>query len=255
MKVYRFVMRRSIVALLVDRLKESHDLEFVNTDRLSGLKDGTMTRSHVLGNWLLSATTKLLFGWPFNDSQSGMWIFRRYVWDDLDVRSSGMPFSQELKIEAFVRGFRCDEVPIEYRARAGKEKLNTIGDGLGNVTQLVKKRLSLGAALRPTASAPDGAADAEGTRAPRRAVPAAAPLADQAVESIGGLWDERWYDRDAHVDLSVLERGPHIPLPAMAGAGSPASQASDKRRMVVWRARPPSATATAGGGAFSERAV
>jgi RNA polymerase-binding transcription factor DksA len=28
MKVYRFVMRRSIVALLVDRLKESHDLEF-----------------------------------------------------------------------------------------------------------------------------------------------------------------------------------------------------------------------------------
>lgn len=28
MKVYRVVMRRSIVALLVDRLKESHDLEF-----------------------------------------------------------------------------------------------------------------------------------------------------------------------------------------------------------------------------------
>ena len=28
MKIYRLVMRRSILALLIDRLKESHDLEF-----------------------------------------------------------------------------------------------------------------------------------------------------------------------------------------------------------------------------------
>jgi RNA polymerase-binding transcription factor DksA len=40
MKVYRVVMRRSIVARLVDRLKESHDLEFpTGTHALDGITD------------------------------------------------------------------------------------------------------------------------------------------------------------------------------------------------------------------------
>ena len=40
MKVYRHVMRRSIVALLVERLKASHDLEFSSgTHALDGITD------------------------------------------------------------------------------------------------------------------------------------------------------------------------------------------------------------------------
>lgn len=116
--------------------------DFMNTDRLSDLNTDAMTFSHFFGNWLLSFTTKILFGWPFNDSQSGMWIFRRSILKRLDVRSEGMPFSQELKIEAYMRGFKCAEVPIEYRARVGEVKLNTISDGIGNITQLLIKRLS-----------------------------------------------------------------------------------------------------------------
>ena len=121
--------------------QEGHD--FINTNRLKNLKSEAMTKSHVFGNWLLSATTKMLFQWPYDDSQSGMWIFKRNIWQHLDVRSSGMPFSQELKIEAFTKGFKCTEIEIEYRARAGKEKLNTIQDGLGNILHLVKKRVGL----------------------------------------------------------------------------------------------------------------
>ena len=120
-----------------------HDFDFINTDRLGTLSPEAMTRSHVFGNWLLSVTTKVLFRWPYNDSQSGMWIFKREIWPHLDVRSSGMPFSQELKIEAHAKGFKCTEIQIEYRARAGKEKLNTINDGIGNIAHLVKKRLVL----------------------------------------------------------------------------------------------------------------
>ena len=127
---------------------EAEDLDFINTDRLSMLQMGVMSGSHQIGNWLLTTATKALFGWPYKDSQSGMWIFKRKIWDHLDVRSSGMPFSQELKIEAFVRGFHCAEMPIEYRTRAGQEKLNTIMDGIGNVSQLAKKRLVLGMRVR-----------------------------------------------------------------------------------------------------------
>lgn len=122
---------------------EREEIDFINTDRLTTLNSEAMTASHQFGNKLLTFITHILFRWPFRDSQSGMWIFKRSIWSKLRVTSSGMPFSQELKIEAFVRGFRCAEVPITYRMRAGKEKLNTIRDGWGNIIHLFRKKLSL----------------------------------------------------------------------------------------------------------------
>jgi glycosyltransferase involved in cell wall biosynthesis len=124
---------------------EDDNVDFINTDRLTTLNKEVMEGSHVWGNMLLTVATKVLFNWPFKDSQSGMWIFKRSIWEDLTVESSGMPFSQELKIEAYARGFNCIEIPIDYRARAGEVKLNTIKDGFGNIWQLVKKRISYGA--------------------------------------------------------------------------------------------------------------
>lgn len=212
------------------RRMELRDLEFVNTDRLGNLRNGVMTRSHVFGNWLLSVATRVLFGWPYNDSQSGMWVFRRYVWDALDVQSSGMPFSQELKIEAFVKGFRCDEVPIEYRARAGKEKLNTIGDGLGNVVHLVKKRISLGIApIRSGAATRATGSGCQGSSTSRRV--SAAPGNDDVLTD----WDERWYERSVRGSLG--ERGPHVPVTTRASVDAAATSSSERKRLVVWRAR------------------
>lgn len=70
-----------------------------------------------------------------------MWIFRRHIWSHLDVRSPGMPFSQELKNEAYRKGFRCAEVPIEYRHRGGDVKLNAVQDGIRNLRQLFSHRM------------------------------------------------------------------------------------------------------------------
>ncbi|HSW79458.1 MAG TPA: glycosyltransferase family 2 protein [Candidatus Saccharimonadales bacterium] len=125
-------------------LKKMHkeNIDFVTTDRLSTLNAGAMTKFHQFGNWVLSSMTKILYKCPFNDSQSGMWIFKSSIWPQLDVRSSGMPFSQEIKLEAFCKGFKCIELPIEYRARAGKEKL-MLGDGPGNIYHLLKKRITI----------------------------------------------------------------------------------------------------------------
>lgn len=121
---------------------EREDLDFINTNRLLHINPEVMTPSHIFGNKLFTTMIKLLFNAPFVDTQSGMWIFRREIWDELDVRSSGMPFSQELKIEAHIRGFKCAEVPIKYRARAGDTKLDTVKDGTQVMLQIFQKRLA-----------------------------------------------------------------------------------------------------------------
>lgn len=122
---------------------EIEALDFINTNRLKHINTKVMSKSHIFGNWLLTNISKVLFDLPFEDSQSGMWIFRRSIWDQLHVTSSGMPFSQELKIEAHVRGCKCAEVPITYRTRAGKEKLHTIRDGFLNIFHLFSKKIEL----------------------------------------------------------------------------------------------------------------
>lgn len=121
---------------------EKEELDFVSTNRMEYVNPAVMAPSHIFGNKLLTTITRVLFDLPFVDSQSGMWVFRKEIWDKMDVRSSGMSFSQELKIEAHLRGFKCAEVPIKYRVRAGDAKLNTMKDGTKVIFHLFHKRLS-----------------------------------------------------------------------------------------------------------------
>lgn len=124
---------------LLDVMAE-RDVEFVTTDRLHPANRQAMKSSHFVGNHVLSAVSRLLFRHDFRDSQSGMWVFRRYVWDGLDVRSPGMAFSQEIKNDAARAGYRVLEVPIEYRMRKGEVKLKAVADGMSNLVGLFEHR-------------------------------------------------------------------------------------------------------------------
>src|SRR3989344_5813693 len=64
-------------SILPEALKmiEEEDIDFINTNRLSALKPEIMSWSHRVGNKVLTIICKVLFNWPFVDSQSGMWIF------------------------------------------------------------------------------------------------------------------------------------------------------------------------------------
>jgi len=126
---------------ILQRLKDE-DLDFITTDRLSELDPTAMHGSHVFGNKLLSVVMRTLYGCDFRDSQSGMWIFRRDIWPLLDVHSGGMPFSQEIKIEAYMKGLKVAEVPIEYRKRVGDVKLS-VHDAWRTMSELFKKRLTV----------------------------------------------------------------------------------------------------------------
>jgi len=123
---------------------ENEGYDFVNTDRLTTLNPEVMQKSHVFGNWFLTFIIKNLFHAPFKDTQSGMWIFKRTILKTIKVRSSGMPFTWEIKVEAYLRGYKCTEVPIDYRARAGETKLDTVKDGIKNILRIFKKRSSYG---------------------------------------------------------------------------------------------------------------
>jgi glycosyltransferase involved in cell wall biosynthesis len=124
------------------------DIDFLTTNRLDDLSPDAMTRSHVWGNKCLSEIARRLFGLPFADSQSGMWVFRREVWAGLRMHSGGMGFSQEIKIEAFRYGFSCREIPIVYRPRGGETKMRTVTDGMRNLAELLAVRMR---AVRPPA--------------------------------------------------------------------------------------------------------
>ncbi len=128
---------------LLKYMKEKY-LDFLTTDRFKMMNEGAMSSRNKFGNNMLSITARTLFGVPFNDSQSGMWLFKRSVWERIKdkVKSDGMPFSQEIKIEAYRSGLKCGEVGIKYRKRHGEVKLNPWRDGVGNMTHLFRKRIS-----------------------------------------------------------------------------------------------------------------
>jgi glycosyltransferase involved in cell wall biosynthesis len=124
-RTYPFEILPEVLALM-----ERDELDFVSTNRLAQVQPEAMKTSHVWANRLLTGVSRALFeNLPFRDSQSGMWIFRRQVWSHCDVQSGGMPFSQEIKVEAFRNGFRCAEIPIDYRPRGGETKLRGLRDG------------------------------------------------------------------------------------------------------------------------------
>jgi hypothetical protein len=92
-----------------------------------------------LGNRFLTFMINFLFNLSLKDSQSGMWIIRKPALKQIHVVSPGMPFSQELKIEAFLHT-KAKELPGRYKARFGETKLLKLKDGFGNFYHLLSKR-------------------------------------------------------------------------------------------------------------------
>ncbi|VVB98113.1 Glycosyltransferase AglJ [uncultured archaeon] len=122
---------------------EKEKLDFLSTNRFEKMAPGAMSGRNRLGNRVLSGTARLLFSTPFADSQSGMWLMKRGAWEKIreGVKNNGMAFSQEIKIEAFRQGLRCGETPVRYGVRKGEVKLNPWRDGIGNLVELLRKRL------------------------------------------------------------------------------------------------------------------
>ncbi len=133
-----------MVAELVERL-EKENVDFLSCDRIKKAEKGAFSSTHALGNWVLKVTMNILFGMRLNDSQTGMWVFRKEVLEHLTITSDGMPMSEEIKIEAFRNpDVKAKEISVPYRVRMGEKALNTWKDGFKNLLFLYKKRFTPG---------------------------------------------------------------------------------------------------------------
>ncbi len=119
------------------------DVRFLSASRFPLKNKHAMSLKHWIGNKVLSIFLSLLFFRWVRDSQSGMWVFERASLQEMDLRSDGMAFSEEIKIEAMRKrqiGFK--EIYVDYSNRTGEIKLQPWRDGYRNLVFLVHKRLT-----------------------------------------------------------------------------------------------------------------
>jgi dolichol-phosphate hexosyltransferase len=121
------------------------EADFLNASRFPVRDRHAMSFKHKFGNWVLSVAMSVLFFRWVRDSQSGMWVFGRWILEDMRLESDGMAFSEEIKIEAILHPkARFEEISILYSSRLGEIKLNPWRDGFYNLFFLLKKRLNHG---------------------------------------------------------------------------------------------------------------
>ncbi len=143
------------VPMLVKKVRDEK-IDFLTGNRMAYLDRTAMTTEHRIGNGILNRFVGLAFhrylrelaGHRLMDSQSGFWVFRRELLARLRLTQDGMAFSEELKIEAIIRGARFVEVPIRYGERWGPPKLSSWRDGLRNLMFLAEKRFEVARELR-----------------------------------------------------------------------------------------------------------
>ena len=111
----------------------TRDLDFISCRRMPDRWRDLNGLLRLIGNIVLTATTKLLFFKNILDSQSGMWVFYKKIFPRIEPISDGMGFSEEIKLRAFIReDVKAAEVPILYFDRVGESALNLWHDGFTN---------------------------------------------------------------------------------------------------------------------------
>jgi glycosyltransferase involved in cell wall biosynthesis len=125
---------------LVDYLVDNN-LDFVSASRFPLKNPEAMNFSNKIGNAVLTIGMLILYGKGIKDSQSGMWVYRSKSYPKLNVTSDGMPFSEEIKIEAIRnKEVRFGEYHVNYHPRVGEVKLDKWRDGFRNLFFLLQKR-------------------------------------------------------------------------------------------------------------------
>ena len=119
------------------------EVDFLNASRFPVRDPRAMSFKHKCGNLILSFAMSILFLRWVEDSQSGMWVFRRRILKNMRLEADGMAFSEEIKIEALLNPkVRFGEISILYTSRTGEIKLNPWRDGWNNLLFLFRKRFA-----------------------------------------------------------------------------------------------------------------
>jgi glycosyltransferase involved in cell wall biosynthesis len=129
------------IAPMIDFMLDN-GYDFISASRFPLRNRDSMRFRNVLGNKMLTWTTRILWLRWIADSQSGMWVFKRDVLSRIKPISPGMPFSEEIKLLVIDHPrLRLGEYHIDYHERIGETKLFAWKDGVENLIFLFRLRL------------------------------------------------------------------------------------------------------------------
>lgn len=116
-------------------LVESDEAEMAMGSRLDGeIKSGAMPPLHqYVGNPLLTRFLNAFYDAGVSDAHSGMRVFTREAWEEMECSTDGMEFASEMIMEAGARGLDIAERPITYHEREGEATLESFQDGWRHV--------------------------------------------------------------------------------------------------------------------------
>jgi len=125
---------------MLDVLEDGYDV--VMGSRLKGqIAEGAMTTLNRAGNRLLALMTNVLYGTRISDPCTGFWGLRCQVARGLDLHARGFDIEVSMLIEVARNGCIIIDVPIGYRRRSTRPKLNSLRDGSRIGRMLMKRRL------------------------------------------------------------------------------------------------------------------
>jgi len=111
------------------RAIEQHDADLIIGSRmLSGESEMPMVRR--IGNTIFAALLSIVGSRKISDSASGMRVFRRESLPILYPLPDGLDFTPAMSTRAVYEGLNMVEVPIPYKERVGRSKLNPLKDGI-----------------------------------------------------------------------------------------------------------------------------
>jgi len=97
---------------------------------------------HYLANRLLTLLTNIIYGSKLNDMETGYKVFRKEVFENLQIVSDGFEFEPEFTAKALKYGYRIHEIPISFNPRNYRQgKKIKFSDAIIAVWVLIKYRL------------------------------------------------------------------------------------------------------------------
>jgi glycosyltransferase involved in cell wall biosynthesis len=111
------------------RAVEQYDADLIIGSRmLSGESEMPLVRR--VGNTIFAALLSIVGSRKISDSASGMRVFRRESLPILYPLPDGLDFTPAMSTRAVYEGLTMIEVPIPYKERVGRSKLNPLKDGI-----------------------------------------------------------------------------------------------------------------------------
>ncbi len=126
---------------MIEVLDQNPEVGMVCGNRFNGHVDKRALRSRFyVGNRLIAFTHKVLNGVSLEDPLTGLRVIRAEVLRGWAAKSCGFDIEVELNNLVERKGFKTIEVPIRYRERLGKKKLQ-VKHGLTILRRMLKETL------------------------------------------------------------------------------------------------------------------